>query len=92
MLLSGFVRCPLVVRVESRVVSVLTLRADSTALRERADHRSISLMSPTLGVLDPLWTFVNCSASKKCNGDIGRRKFHNTFANGSVLLRLPTYG
>ncbi len=62
-LLSGFVCCSLAVRVERRVVSVLTLGADCTALRESAAHHSISLMSPTLGVLDPLWTVVNCSAS-----------------------------
>ncbi len=91
-LLSIFVRCPLAVRIEGRVGSVLTLRTGCTALRERADQRGISFTSPTLGVFDPLWTFVHCSSSKECNGDMARRILDNTFANSSVSLRLLTYG
>ena len=54
MLLGSFARFPLVVRIQGRVISVLKFRTGCTALRERADHRGISLMSPTLGVFDPL--------------------------------------
>ncbi len=88
-LLSGFMRCSLAVKVEIRVLSVLTLATDSTALREWADHCSIFIMSPTFGVLDPLWTVVTYRASKECDGGIARRILGNTFANGSVSLRLP---
>ncbi len=92
MLLGSLVRCLLAVRIEGRVFSFLTLRTGCTAFGERADHRGIPLVSPALDVFYPLWTVFRCSASKECNRDIERRTIDNTSANGSVLLRLPTYG
>ncbi len=91
-LLGSFIRCPLAVRVEGRVVSFLTLRTSCTAFGERADHRGITLMSPVLDVFHPLWTVLGCSTSKECNRYIARCTLDNTFANVSVSLRLPTYG
>ncbi len=92
MLIGIFMRCPLAVRVSGTVVSFLMLRTGCTALGERAYHRSIHLMSPAIDVFQPLSTVLGFSTSKKCNRDIARRTLDNMFANGSVSLRLPTYG
>ena len=54
--ISCFVCHPLALRIGRRVFSVLTLRADSTALTERAYHRRIPIISLTLDVLCPLCT------------------------------------
>ncbi len=91
-LLGSLVRCPLAVRIGRRVFSVLKLRTGCTALEDRADHCGISFISPTLNVYHNLWTVSHCDARKECNRDITRRSLHNTFANGSVSLRLPIYG
>ncbi len=92
MLLGSLVCNPLNVRVEGRVVSFLTLKTGCTAFGELADHRSIPLLSPALDVFHQLWTVLGCSSSKESNRDIARRTVDKTLANGSVSLRLPTYG
>ncbi len=91
MLLGTLMRCPLAARIKGRVFSVLTLRTGCKALWEWADHCGISLMSPSFHMFHPLWTIFHCSSSKECNRDIASRTLDNTFANGSVSLRLSTY-